>query len=456
MSKNREYSELPIDDDEFLIKYHSSRNCRQLSATRLFSSNNLVILLLFAFINPSLTNSTSLKHEAYFDTNSQIYHLAQDQYKMSINHNFQKLNGTSYYCFKEGTNWNQSIIESKCICKSGYSLQDCGMEETIKNQLLKKSLNCHFKQDTVNIRRLNKPSKIIFTMPLYECAKKECSKLIDELIKKYEYIVDLFIFVQIRNSRQEQQDKNLIYKNSNLTVLNSDVDEKVYLYSLSGNHDGGNKNHNSLVVDKQDSIKDLSTDQKQLSKVMKVNAFNDEQKNPLNNQKIIYDDKKKIDGNQTKKSNVIYQIKTLDLDSIKDSKEIVAKVYGALWNLVFNNVTNYRPTDKIIFVPPFAKVNEKFLNFFKFYYGFGEPVVLVDNFFTRAALYRTRLPKDIQEDLNQMNSAVMMSFQYAMSICKFKFDNFSQNYCMNNQNLISHFEKDYWKVCLSSANALDS
>ena len=83
-------------------------------------------------------------------------------------------------------------------------------------------------------------------------------------------------------------------------------------------------------------------------------------------------------------------------------------------------------------------------------------MVLVDNFYTRTAYSRKRLPKDIQDDLNQMNSAIMFTFQYALSVCKFKFASFSQDYCANNLNLVSHFEKNFWKVCQVTANALYS
>lgn len=511
MSKGPRYSEIPYDDEECLV-VRSSPTVRfrasspQSLSRKLLSSNNLVILLLFALIsiisltflvflntfnrlyNRSFdfvpldqtlcTNSSTFKREAYFDATSQMYHLAQDQNKASINHNFGRLNGTQFYCFKEGTNWNQSLLESKCVCRANYSLADCGLsDQVLKSQLLNKQSSCHFKQDVVNIKRLNMPSRIVFAMPLYECAKRECSKLIDELVKQYEHIVDLFVFIEIRNSKQlaDQAGDGLANKLANATVpANSSVDERLHLYTFDdaaskvpSNLDAAATSNKLAAADKQVVL--MNANDPQLSKQMKVAAWTEQRKRagePETSTATKSDagtenphgqsgrsNSSNATGNRT---NVIYQVKTIDLDAIGDSKEIVAKVYGSLWTLLFNHVANYRPTDRLVLMPPFAKVNSRFLNFFKFYYGFGEPVVLVDNFYTRTAYSRTRLPKDIQDDLNQMNSAVMFSFQYALSVCKFKFSSFSQDYCANNLNLVSHFEKNFWKVCQVTANALYS
>ena len=465
MAKSNEilYSEIPYDDFSPTIKYRSSR--------KLLSSNNLVILFLFAIISiisflfiyflnsfnsfynnkfdfipldqiaAENANSTLNRRDAYFDTNSQLYHLAQDDYKVIIDHNFQKLKDSSY-CYSEGTNWNQSLIEGKCVCKPNYSLLDCGLNDRLlSGQLLRKQSNCHFKQNIVNIKRLNKPSRIVFAMPLYECAKRQCNKLIGELVKQYEYIVDLFIFVEILDSKQSNEAANtgLAYNH-----LNSSRDEKVHLYALSGD----SANDDSIKTDNNQRSDKPSIE---LNKVMKVNAFT----HPTSNQPTNQPTSQQINQNlnQTNQfKNVLYQTKTIDFEN-SDSKEIAAKIYGGLWKLVFNNVTNYRSNDLILLAPPFTKINDKFMNFFKFYTGYGEPIALVDNFYARTYT-RTRLPKDIQEDLNDMRSAIMFTYQYAMSVCKFKFQNFSMDYCLNNPNLVSRFEENYWKVCKVTANAL--
>lgn len=499
--KGPKYSEIPYDDEECLVA-RSSPTVRYRASSplsrKLFTSNQLVILLLFALISiisftflvflntfnrlynrsfdfvpldQGLSANSTFRREAYFNETSQVYHLAQDQNKASINHNFRRLNNTQFYCFKEGTNWNQSMLESKCVCQSNYSLADCGLsDQVLKSQLLNKQSSCHFKQDMVNIKRLNMPSRIVFAMPLYECAKRECGKLIDELVKQYEHIVDLFVFVEIRNSKQLADQAADANKLPNATApANSSVDERVRLYTFTAGDAAGKASSNpdatlnklATTADKQVVL--MNANDPQLNKQMKVAALKEQHKRAGEPEAsgTVAKSVGELPQNSTtsnptaNRTNVIYQVKTFDLDAIGDSKEIVAKVYGSVWSLLFGNVANYRPTDRIILMPPFAKVNSRFLNFFKFYFGFGEPVVLVDNFYTRTA-YSRRIPKDIQDDLNQMNSAVMFSFQYAQSVCKFKFSSFSQDYCANNLNLVSHFEKNFWKVCQVTANALYS
>jgi len=420
-SNNIAYSEIPYDDFYPTIKYRNT-------SRRLLSTNHLVILLLFSLINHSIANqlnSTLNQHEAYFNPKSQMYHLAQDQYKVVINRNFEKLKDSSYYCFKEGTNWNQSLADGKCVCKPNYKLLDCGLnDQLLASQLLRKQSNCHFEQDIVNIKRQNIPSRIIFAMPLYECSKRPCFELIADLVKQYEYIVDLFVFIELRESGSKT-DKNvdLMYNHSESTTH----DERIHLYKLN-------------TLNEQ-----------------KINQETSEQTTQsLNSQaSSISSNSQQINQSLFSRENILYQIKTIDLDGSANDKDSVEKVYINLWNLVMNNVVNYRENDKIVFLPSFNKVNDKFLNFQKFYYNYGEPIVLVDNYYARLHS-RARLPKDIQDSLNSMEAAVMFTYQYAKLVCESNFTNFVDNYCLNNLNLVNRFEKNFWKVCKVTTNVLTS
>lgn len=474
MAKHSEYSELAYDD--FSLKYRSSYKNNQ----KFFSPNNLVIFILFTFIGiislffilsfnrfshyynkydsfipldlSSQSNST-ITLEPYFDSRSQLYHLAQDQSKSTIEHKYQKLN-TSFYCFKEGTNWNESLAEGKCVCKPKYSLQDCGLSDQVKMQLLRKQSSCHFKQDIVNIERNERPSKIIFAMPLYDCEKKNCNRFIEHLVNEYESIVDLFVFTEIRSGKQQQTidqstASSLIYNQLNNPTdssidsttssanLAKAVDERVHLFSLNLN-----KPNQDLLNDKQQANLTATTE------------------------KASKEDNQMTTNQNTKQfKNVIYQIKTLDLEKQEESLDINKKIYKILWNLVFNNVANYRSQDKILFLPPFNTIEKPMLNFFKFYSGYGEPIVLVDKFYI-SYTRRHNLPnlskekreflKSINDDLNSVSLSVMMTFQYSMNVCKYKFDNFQSEYCLRNYNLVQNFEKKFWKVCKRTATSLDS
>ncbi|KAH7636988.1 beta-1 [Dermatophagoides farinae] len=129
------------------------------------------------------------------------------------------------------------------------------------------------------------------------------------------------------------------------------------------------------------------------------------------------------------------------------------------WRIFSTQVTEYRPSDILIFMSINQFPTTDLILFLKYHTGIQDIVHIgpIYNFYYQNKSlimfdHQNSLSTESIKTNNPVNSMldriknVIISFQYMASLCQFSFEHYITNYCQMNQDLIKHFRANFWPI----------
>ncbi|KAF7494271.1 hypothetical protein SSS_05923 [Sarcoptes scabiei] len=111
------------------------------------------------------------------------------------------------------------------------------------------------------------------------------------------------------------------------------------------------------------------------------------------------------------------------------------------WNTFSHQVTDYRSDDLLVFLSVNQIPKYDLILFLKYHSGINDLTSLEPIF-----RYNMNVSAMSSNQSKNVISNKILSFQYLSLLCRYNFDNFMKNYCLSNDKMVKHFEKNYWSI----------
>nr|XP_027193653.1 uncharacterized protein LOC113788387 [Dermatophagoides pteronyssinus] len=130
------------------------------------------------------------------------------------------------------------------------------------------------------------------------------------------------------------------------------------------------------------------------------------------------------------------------------------------WRIFSTQVTEYRPADLLIFMSINQFPATDLVLFLKYHTGIQDVVhigptynfhyqnkslMMFDDYQRSSSNESIKINNPVNSMLDHIKN-VIISFQYMASLCQFSFEHYIANYCRTNQNLIKHFQTNFWSL----------
>lgn len=144
----------------------------------------------------------------------------------------------------------------------------------------------------------------------------------------------------------------------------------------------------------------------------------------------------------------VLKVNPKNLEQYESLEHIEYKLMKNSWKIFFEQVTEYRSDDLIIFMSFNQLPKDDLMVFFKHNTGIRDVIQL--NPILKFKFNNGSLIKQY----NQINNEKLkfgiansiLSFQYISLLCQFSFEQFSSNNCLFNKELTRHFQKFFWSI----------
>jgi hypothetical protein len=317
------------------------------------------------------------------------------------------------YCLTEGTNWTQTNAINSCICLNGYFGNDCGIPSIVFNSLLNR-MNIN---DMV-VKRVSKPKRIVLSVVLFpNYDSLSFLSFINNSFHSLSNFIDLFIINQIQLIQTNNNNNN---NNNNEKLLN------IYFNDSKSANNSKNSANNNLIENSYDLKEIFNKELKQFSDIVLFESIG------LNLEEVA-----KIDFN-----------------------EFQYYVLSKLWTLVKRRVSEFRPNDIIFFTSNSFPILD-IIKFIKHYEIVSQPIKLV-SFVTQSKMNNSSLNLSHFYDPVLVNNNnvinIALTFEYLSLLCRYDFEPFRKNQCMDDERHVQKFVDTYgpidlWTIGNYSLNA---
>ena len=327
-----------------------------------------------------------------------------------------------HLCHVLGTDWNQTntrlktskkLEEIECVCTDQYAGPDCGMPSMVYTAL--EQINTL----KLQIRRLSKPNRLVLSVILYlpEDQSVDLShsyfKYLNSTLNSLSELIDFFVITRINIidvNKTQSDDPSNCKPNANIT------DQKSVSISANCTKESHNK---SLDINKL-----LSSQWNRYSDIVLYSTVN-----------LTVDQLNKVGVN--------------DLHLYLMSK---------VWNTCVQSVTDFRPNDFLIFMSSNTFPIKSIVMFLKHYSGYPEPIKLVtySKRWPKSGSVRDQSGQSRDSVWNALNDPVIannnrlvniaVTFEYLSLLCRYDFQLFKNNLCVNNKPKVGKFNQTYWPI----------
>lgn len=393
--------------------------CLSLSCYTIITSETISLLIGFdknfskASKNPIQTNYDRRHGFRTTDSNGNLlyYHLPNlTDYHIIYFYKPIADNGR-HLCHVLGTDWNQTNTrlktsnseEIECVCADGYSGPDCGVPSTVYTSL------SHINTSRLKIKRLSKPNRLVLSVILYlpDEMSTEVSlsffKHVNSTLSSLSELVDLFIITRIITIDENRTASDDLFRCGPNAVPNS--------VNMSANCTKESQN-------KSVDITNLFSSQ--------WNRFSD----------IVLYSTVNLTRNQLSKVG---------------ANDLHLYVMSKVWNTCVQSVTDFRPNDFLIFMSSNTFPLKPIVMFLKHYSGYPEPIKLLSHSKKWSKLDRSGdtawkvLNNPVIANNNRLVN-IAVTFEYLSLLCRYDFQLFKTNLCVNNQPNVGKFNRTYWPI----------
>jgi hypothetical protein len=389
--------------------------CLLLSIYTVISSETLSLLMGFNRSYNTINNNLMNGHKRGVRNNDENgvllnYHLPNlSDYQI---HKYYEQLIDGKYCLIEGTNWTQTQTNAinGCICVNGYFGNDCGIPSIVFNSLLNR-----MNMSDIVVKRVSKPKRIVLSVVLFPTYDSlSFLSFMNNSFHSLSNFIDLFIinqiqFIQTNNNNNSNNKLWNIYFNDNKSANNST-----------------NSTSNNLIENSYGLKEILNKELKQFSDIVLFESIG------LNLEEVV-----KIDIN-----------------------EFQNYVLSNLWTLVKRRVSEFRPNDIICFTWNSFPILDV-IKFVKHYEIVSQPIKLA-SFVTQSNVnnYSLNLSRFYDPVLVNNNNImnIALTFEYLSLLCRYDFELFLKNECMDDKKHVQKFVDTYgpidlWTIGNYSLNA---